>query len=285
MNGKELDYGGLALLSVEVPPSRYLFARNGIPRMIGWQIALAGGAVRDVLFSELDGAHRPASIGSSLRFHVRTMPLAGFAAIPFDDLPFAVEEEDGRSMVFVPENRNSLPCLPRITYGLSELYFRVEISIANGDSMPLYWRPEIHFFINLPWVEGIPLEKFVLRSVARRRLRLGGNWNVIGTAKAAEKMSLDGLKDGPMGLAQLQDNKIWLGTPNEEEGLSFIFGNKTARSVFVIGKADGDEKVEVAFLSSPPTEDAEEISNGDVCGYVAVAPGGTDSFAAELSAY
>jgi hypothetical protein len=285
MDVKEIDNGNLALLSVGVPPSTYFFCRRGLPRMVGWQITMADDTVRDVLFSEIDGAGAIDGGGSGLHFNGRTMPLAGSAALQFDDLTFTIGECDGHGLCFVPENHGSLPHFPKISYGLFDLHLRVEISIVNGGTMPLYWRPEVHFFINLPWMRGIPMEKFVVKGSAKKHLRLDDNWNVVGTAKATGRTSLGVLQDGHIGFAQLQDGKIWLGTPNEEEGLSFIFGHRTPRCVLAIGQAENPESVEVAFLSSLPTDGDGEISHGDLRSHATVAPGTTDSFAVELSAY
>ncbi|MDR1433076.1 MAG: hypothetical protein LBI61_01910 [Puniceicoccales bacterium] len=284
MDTGEIDYNGLKLLSAEVPPSRYLFCPEHAAKIISWQITMADGSVRDVLFSEMRGANDIESVGAKIFFNAKSMPISGFQNFDIEDLPFKKVESDENGIVFVPENA-SLPCIPKVSYRLSELYFHMEISLANSGTMPIYWRPAIHFFVNLPWTEEMPLEKHVVKCIAKKRLRLSDSIVVINSAKSSEKTSLDLLGDGAIGFSQLQDSKIWIGTSNEEEGLSFIFGNKTQRSILMIRKAESNGKAEVAFLWDTKADDSGELSNGDMRNHMVIAPGGTEIFSAEISTY
>jgi hypothetical protein len=84
---------------------------------------------------------------------------------------------------------------------------------------------------------------------------------VRNSVKSSERISLELLNSDIIGFTQLQDSKIWIRTPNEEEGLSFIFGNKTKRSVL------------------------NDISNADIKNYTMIASNETDLFAIEISAH
>jgi hypothetical protein len=284
MDTSEIDYDGLLLLSSSVASSRYIICPDDTAKLVSWQIAMADNTVRDVLFSETESRDGVKNVGSKIFFNARSMPMAGFEPMAVENLEFQKLPDGARELTFVPKD-SEFPCHPRIIYKLSELYFRVEISLTNLSSTPMCWRPEIHFFVNLPWTSATPLEKYVARSFAKKRLRVSDDLQVIGSAKSVEKISLGLLDDGAIGFGQLQDSKIWVGTPNEEEGLSFIFGNKTQRSTMVMRKTKTAEKVEIAFLFDIPVDNGGSISNGDVQSYAIISPDITDTFSAEILAY
>jgi hypothetical protein len=285
MNTGEMNYGNLKLLSEEIAPSRYLFCMQDSAKMISWQITMADGSVRDILFDEMNGESAIEAIGSKIFFNAKSMPMAGFQNFNLEGLEFRKLEENDSGIVFVPEDGKNLPCTPRVTYKLSELYFHIEIALTNNGSMPMYWRPAIHFFVNLPWTSETPIEKYIIKTLAKKRLRISDSMCVINSVKAAEKTSLELLNDGAIGFTQLQDSKVWVGTSNEEEGLSFIFANRTQKSVFVLRKTVTSGKTEVAFLCDIPSEADDAIANGDMKTYMPIAPGGTEIFSAEISAY
>jgi hypothetical protein len=284
MDISEIDYDGLRLLSSLVAPSRYIFCPNDAAKLVSWQIAMADNTIRDVLFSEVNSRDDVYGVGSKIFFNAKSVPISGFETISIEELRFKEFAGSGYELVFVPENADGLPCRPRITYKLSELYFRVEISITNSGEMPMYWRPEIHFFVNLPWTEGTQLERYVVKNLAKKRLRVSDDLRVIGFAKCSEKISLELLNDCAIGFCQLRDSKIWIGTPNEEEGLSFIFGNKTQRSAMVMRKTETARKTGIAFFSDIPNEANISIC-GDVQSYTIIPPDMTDTFSAEILAY
>ncbi|MDR1457379.1 MAG: hypothetical protein LBI47_00775 [Puniceicoccales bacterium] len=285
MNVSELDFHGLKLLSADISPSRYLFCPQDVARIISWQIVMADNSIRDILFSEVDGEDSIGDIGSKIFFNAKSMPLAGFDSLGIESFKFEKISDSKYEIIFVPENDAGLSFLPKITYRLSELYFRLEISITNRGTMPICWCPAIHFFINLPWINGTPLEKHIIKNLAKKRLRISNDMHIINSVKSNERTSLELLNNDIIGFTQLQDSKIWIGTPNEEEGLSFIFGNKTKRSVLMIRKTPIAGKVEVAFVSDMPSEDSGSMTNADIQNYAMVASNETDIFAIEISAH
>ncbi|MDR0742018.1 MAG: hypothetical protein LBE98_00965 [Puniceicoccales bacterium] len=285
MNVSELDFHGLKLLSADVSPSRYLFCPQDIARIISWQIVMADNSIRDILFSEMDGEDSIGNIGSKIFFNAKSMPLAGFDSLGIENLKFVKTSDTKYEMAFTPENDTELSFLPKITYRLSELYFRLEISVTNHGTMPIYWCPAIHFFISLPWINGTPLEKYIVKNLAKKRLRISDDMRVINSVKSNERTSLELLNNDIIGFTQLQDSKIWIGTPNEEEGLSFIFGNKTQKSVLMIRKTPIANKVDVAFVADMPSEGSGNMTNADIQNYAMIAPNETDTFAIEISAH
>ncbi|MDR2603401.1 MAG: hypothetical protein LBC11_02475 [Puniceicoccales bacterium] len=285
MNVSELDFHGLQLLSADISPSRYLFCPQDVARIISWQIIMADNSIRDILFSEMDGEDSVDDIGSKIFFNAKSMPLAGFDSLGIESLKFVKTSNAKYEIAFAPENDAELSFLPKITYRLSELYFRLEISVTNRGTMPIYWSPAIHFFINLPWINGTPLEKYIVKNLAKKRLRISDDMRVINSVKSSERISLELLNSDIIGFTQLQDSKIWIGTPNEEEGLSFIFGNKTKRSVLMIRKTSIAGKVDVAFVSDMPSEDSGNTTNADIQNYAMIASNETDMFAIEISAH
>jgi hypothetical protein len=246
---------------------------------------MADNSIRDILFSEMDGENSIGDIGSKIFFNGKSMPIAGFDSLGIENLKFVKISDTKYEIVFAPENDGELSFLPKITYRLSELYFRLEISVTNRGTMPICWCPAIHFFINLPWINGTPLEKHIVKNLAKKRLRISDNMRIINSVKSNEKTSLELLNSDVIGFTQLQDSKIWIGTPNEEEGLSFIFGNKTPKSVLVIRKTLIAGKVEVAFVPDMPSGDSGNMTNADIQNYAMIAPNETDMFAIEISAH
>jgi hypothetical protein len=285
MDTKEIDYDGLRLLSLSVAPSQYIFCPDDTAKLVSWQIAMADNTVRDILFSEVNSKNDVKDVGSRVFFAAKFMPMAGFEPINLEELEFNASTDNGNELTFVADNFRNFPCRPKVIYKLSELFFHVELSLTNIGSMPICWRPEIHFFVNLPWTDGAPLGKYVVKSLAKKRLRVSDNSRVIGSAKSSEKVSLELLNDGAFGIGQLRDSKIWVGTPNEEEGLSFIFGNRTHRSTLVMRRTNVPRNVEISFLSDIPTEADRAISNGDIQTYTIIPPNITDTFSAEIMAY
>ncbi|MDR3144128.1 MAG: hypothetical protein LBT64_01345 [Puniceicoccales bacterium] len=285
MDISEVEFNNLKLLAANVTPSRYLFNPSDVAKLISWQIVMADNSVRDILFAEIGSGGNFKSVGSSIRFNAKSMPISGFQDFDVETLKFKVADSNKYEIVFTPEDVENLACQPRIVYKLSELYFHLEIAVTNRSGMPIYWRPEIHFFVTLPWTDETPLEKYIVKSVAKKRLRMADDLSIISSTKSSEKIPLDALENGTFGLTQLSDSKIWIGTSNEEEGISFIFGNKTPKSVFVMRKTATANKVEAAFLSDLPSATDGTVSNGDMQNYMAIAPNRTGSFSAEISAY
>ncbi|MDR2778887.1 MAG: hypothetical protein LBB16_01190 [Puniceicoccales bacterium] len=285
MNVSELDFHGLKLLSADVLPSRYLFCPQEVARIISWQIIMADNSIRDVLFSEMNGENSINDMGSKIFFNAKSMPLAGFDSLGIENLKFVKTSDTKHEIIFVPEKGTNPSFSPKVMYRLAELYFRLEISVTNLGTMPIYWRPAIHFFINLPWIGGTSLEKYIVKNLARKRLRISDDMHVINTVKSGEKVSLELLNSDIVGFSQLQDSKVWIGTLNEEEGLSFIFGNKTSKSVLMIRKTSTAGKIEVAFVSDMPSENSGNTTNADIQNYTMIAPNETDTFATEISAY
>jgi hypothetical protein len=285
METYDIDYDGLRLLSASVAPSQYIFCPDDTAKLVGWQVAMADNTVRDVLFSEVSARDDVKNVGSKIFFNAKSMPLSGFESMDVEGLRFRKSADSEFELIFEVDDVRNFPCRPRVTYKLSELYFHVEISLTNTSSMPMYWRPEVHFFVNLPWTDGVSLEKYVVKSWAKKRLRVSDEMRVVSSVKSAERTPLELLNDGALGFGQLQDSKVWIGAPNEEEGLSFIFGNRTQRSAIVIGKTKTDGKVEVSFLSDIPEEGNKSVSNGDMQNYTIIPPNITDSFSAEILAY
>jgi hypothetical protein len=285
MDVRDVSYGNWALLAADVSPSRYLFCPCDAAKMVSWQIVMADNSVRDVLFSEISQKNPMESVGSRVFFNAKSVPISGFQDLGIEALEFKMAESNNHGITFVGENRENLPCSATVSYKLSELYFRAEIALCNDGTLPIYWRPAVHFFINLPWIGDTPIEKHVVKSLAKKRMRMADDFTLINSAKSSEKTSLELLNDGGIGFTQLQDSRIWLGTSNEEEGLSFIFGNKTQRSAFVLRRTETDGKVEVAFLADMPVDGDMSISNGDLQNYSVVPQRKTEVFSVEISAY
>jgi hypothetical protein len=285
MEVKELEYNGTKLLSAEVFPSQYLFSPDDAAKIVSWQIIMADNSTRDILSSATQPEDNMANMGSQIFFNAKSMPISGFENFNVERLKFKhLGCEDGK-LVFVPECQEELPFMPRTAYRLSELYFRMEISMTNNGTMPIYWRPSLHFFITLPWAVGIPLEKHIVRVLAKKRLRISEDLRVISSAKSSEKTSLESLNDGPIGFTQLLDSKIWIGTSNEEEGLSFIFGTKTRQSTIMMRKTKTPGQIEVDFVSDIPPESNNSLSHDEMQNHTIIPPGGSDTFAAEISTY
>ncbi|MDR1595931.1 MAG: hypothetical protein LBR91_03345 [Puniceicoccales bacterium] len=282
MDIREVKYGDLPLLAVKVSPSRYLFSPSDAGRMVSWQITMADDSIRDIFFSEISQENSIGNVGGKVFFNVKSMPISGFQDLNVEDLDFEKSDNGRNFVIFTVKNIENLPYLPRISYKLFELHFHLELALTNEGTLPIYWKPAIHFFVNLPWTE-IPLGKHIAKGLAKKRLSIGDDMAVISSVKSSEKTSLELLNDGAIGFSKLRDNKIWVGTSNEEEGLSFIFGKKTQKSVCVLRKTETNDKIEVAFLSDLPTEDGSTVAN--LQNYIPVLPQKTETFSVEISAY
>ncbi|MDR1255938.1 MAG: hypothetical protein LBJ94_03400 [Puniceicoccales bacterium] len=267
MENQEAD-----ILQIDVGPSRYFIAGDGSARLMGWQIGLADSSWRDVLFS---------GIGSQWQLNARAMPVAGLGELAFADIEFVRYPAEGDCLAFGPKDSELChPCIPKISYRLSDLSMRFEISLDNVGTFPLHWCPLIRMPIRIPWHSDLTLDQYSIRSKAKKKFLLNEDLSLIESAKCGDKIPVVLPEGNVLAISAMQDYKASLVTKNEEEALSLIFCGKYPRAYFALRR--GEKRGCVEFLCMPDLPNCDADFK-DWSHYRCIQPNEGESFAVELS--
>jgi galactose mutarotase-like enzyme len=193
---ESIPYLGHTLTRWRVGQSTFLALPDKGARLMNWNITLADGSVRDVIYwpelTTLDEVHKVRG-GNPILFPFngrcfdrgeiffwraedgvkRAIPIHGLAR----QGEFKVTQLDARGFVaqFVPgeEARTAYPFNYEfvVTYRFEPLGLVCEFSLTNRDTRPLPWSAGHHFYFTLPWSEGTKRGDYTIRIPATKRLK------------------------------------------------------------------------------------------------------------------
>ena len=286
MDISEQKYADKRLLIADIFPSKYVFDKN-TGEILSWQITMADDSIRDIFFFEENSAQKSNS-GCKVLFNITSVDGTVCDSVRFDETNFSKCE---REIIFsaIDFDIGGIPCVPQIRYELSDLFFRVEISLKNLSDKEIYWRPIFFSYIKVPWDDDLPFEKYVFESAAKKFLKLSESYTVISSDKHHGKIPLDMLKDGIFGISQLKDNKARICTQNEEEGLSFIICDMTQHNIVSFKASKDNQYLEIGIFSGiNQIEKSRTAKRSDrnipPHNGFPVAPQSNDTFSIEISA-
>ena len=190
---ERIPYLGKELLRWQVGRSTFLALPELGARLMNWNLELADGTLRDVLYwPEIDTLDGIAKVrgGNPILFPFsgrcfeggemlfwrspdgvrRPMPMHGFARHGSFRLTRA--DAGGFSALLQPTaaDRESYPYDYEFTveYRFEPLGFHVELALRNLGRTPLPWSAGHHFYFTLPWSEGLTRDDYALRIPSRR---------------------------------------------------------------------------------------------------------------------
>jgi hypothetical protein len=260
-------------LRVDVGPSRYLIAQDGSARLLSWRIELADSSWRDVTSDVANSSHR---------FNVRALPVVGLGESDESDVEFVHYHDSDNCVTFGPKNPElSSSYIPRISYNLSDLSIRLSVSLDNVCAFPLYWCPVASFSVHLPWHAAMPIDQYSLRSRAKKKFILNGDFSVMESSKCPNSFQINLPENGNiLAVSGMQDSKVSLATQNEEETLSVIFCGKYPNAYCCLRETAVRSCTELLCMPDLPTT---EESSQDWLRHRRVQPGHSDTFTVELS--
>lgn len=193
---EKVPYQGQSLTRWRVGNSTFLALPERGARLINWNIALADGSVRDVIYWPEDadfGDIAKVRGGNPILFPFngrcfdqgeifywrspdgirRAIPMHGIAR----QGEFKVTRLDARGFVaqFMPDD-TARAAYPfdydfTVTYGFEPVGLTCEFALTNLGREPLPWSAGHHFYFTVPWADGTQRGDYRIRIPATRRLR------------------------------------------------------------------------------------------------------------------
>lgn len=210
---EKVPYQGQTLTRWRVGNSTFLALPEKGARLMNWNLALADGSVRDILYwpEDADFADFARVRGGNpilFPFNARVfdqgdihfwraadgvrrpMPMHGIAR----QGDFAVTRIDARGFVaqFKPGDE-ARQCYPydydfTVTYRFDPVSLSCEFALTNLGREPLPWSAGHHFYFTLPWSEGTTRGDYLIRIPATKRLRQDARGQLVpGPALQAEE--------------------------------------------------------------------------------------------------
>lgn len=193
---EKVPYQGQSLTRWRVGNSTFLALPERGARLINWNIALADGSVRDVIYWPEDADFSDVAKvrgGNPILFPFngrcfdqgeifywrspdgvrRAIPMHGIAR----QGEFKVTRLDARGFVaqFIPDDaaRAAYPFDYdfTVTYGFEPVGLTCEFALTNLGREPLPWSAGHHFYFTVPWAEGTQRGDYRIRIPATKRLR------------------------------------------------------------------------------------------------------------------
>ncbi|MBL9200674.1 MAG: aldose epimerase [Opitutaceae bacterium] len=213
---EKIPYQGQTLTRWRVGNSTFLALPEKGARLMNWNLTLADGSVRDVIywpedanfaeFAKVRGGN-PILFPFNARvfdrgdIHFwraadgvrRAMPMHGIAR----QGDFKVTHLDARGFIaeFVP-GEEARQCYPyayefTVTYIFEPLGLSCEFALTNRGREPLPWSAGHHFYFTLPWVEGTVRGDYFIRIPAGKRLRQDAKGQLIAGPELQPEERLD----------------------------------------------------------------------------------------------
>ena len=175
-----IDYNGVPLRRWHCGPSTYLARPELGARLMNWNLGMADGSVRDVIywpedadwgnFAKVRGGNPILFPFSARTFHkgqigqwkdkkgtVRPMPNHGFArggefeTVAIDESGFTAElKPDAEAEAAYPFNYRFT-----VRYVFEAVSFKVYLRLDNLGDEPILWSAGHHFYFTLPWHDGL----------------------------------------------------------------------------------------------------------------------------------
>lgn len=219
---EQIPYQGQTLTRWRVGNSTFLALPTRGARLMNWNIALADGSVRDVIYwpENADyGEIAKVRGGNPILFPFggrcfdkgdiffwrgadgvrRPMPLHGIARQGV----FNVSHGDARGFTahFAP-GAEAQTCYPFkyefvVTYRFEAFGLSCEYALTNHGEEPLPWCPGHHFYFTVPWHEGATRENYMIRIPATKRLKQDPTGHLVSgpSLQLEEKLSNPELLD------------------------------------------------------------------------------------------
>jgi len=303
---ENVPYQGQNLTRWRVGNSTFLALPERGARLLNWNIALADGSVRDVIYWPEDADFSDIAKvrgGNPILFPFngrcfdqgeiffwrtsdgvrRAIPMHGIAR----QGTFKVARIDARGFVaqFIPDDlaRSAYPFEYdfTVTYGFEPVGLTCEFALTNLGREPLPWSAGHHFYFKLPWAEGTRRSDYRIRIPATKRLRQDPTGALIAGAdlKFEESLGnpvlLDTLHGG------LRSNEVVFGEPGRGGDVCVELGTEKVPApdaVFVTWTlADTSPFYCVEPWMGPPN------APGNKLGLHLVPPGQTQRFSVRVS--
>lgn len=188
-----IDFQGTSLCRWQCGPSTYLAKPESGARLMNWNLKMADGSVRDVIYwpetadfsniAKVQGgnpilfpftarSYNCGQIGhwKDAKGIVRPMPMHGFARnghfelITTDATGFTAEMRPSA------EDKIAYPFNYRFTvrYVFEPVSFKVYLRLDNLGDDPILWSAGHHFYFSLPWHEGLKRSDYCFKTPARK---------------------------------------------------------------------------------------------------------------------
>lgn len=281
MNVATIDFEGKQLISVVVEPSRYFFDAN-TGGLLSWQIMMADGNVRDMLFCQ-EMCNR--NYISHASFNIKTASNYGILDVADETLSLKNITTDSDNIIFSLCRHDVQSCCLNVKYRLSDLFFRTELTLENNGLAPVYWQPLYHVFLEVPWCDNAAFDRYFVKFSGKKIWTLSDSLIGIVSKKSNDKVSLSELSVSPIGVGDLRDSRICVCSPNEEECVSLIFGEQASQTVMAFRKHIGHNCLEGIFCSDIQHDTAVKLKNKELVSHRVVHSEMSDIFAVEVSAH
>ena len=304
---ERIPYLGQTLTRWQVGPSTFLALPEQGARLMNWNLTLADGSVRDVIYwPELKSMDDFARVrgGNPILFPFcgrsfdrgeihfwrdagetrRPMPIHGLAR----QGEFQVQrmEERGFTALFQPgaEARAAYPYDYDFTvsYRFEPLTLFVELRLRNRDTKPIPWCAGHHFYFTVPWSEDRARADYFIRFPVRTTLRQNfDNGQLQPGPKLAEEESLANPDLIDVFHTALKRNNVVIGESGGGEPITLRLGTDRTppkEAVVVTWTADA----QAPFYCVEPWMGPANAAEHKV-GLHQVGPGETQTFLVEIS--
>ena len=191
-----LEINGVKLYKFDVGASSYLLDPFHGARLINWNIMMADGTIRDVIYwpenERLSGAGLPTVLGGMFimfpfcgNSFIDGKP--GFWKSPYDDKIRAIPQH-GFALagdfeeIFVSDTDIRLRYIPsaeakegypfeydfEVFYKFNELSFSCELILTNRDSVKIPWAAGVHPFFTMPWSANTTRKDYQIKHDAKK---------------------------------------------------------------------------------------------------------------------
>lgn len=258
-----------------VGPSKYRISQNGT-NVLDWRIILADNSWRRVILNT------DLSAEQSYMFNVHALPIVGLASSWAEDVVFVRYHSDENSLTFGPKDTDSCHvCVPKISYHLSDLSFKIKMILDNLSTFPIYWCPVMQVRLYLPWHAFLSLDQYSLKSKAKKKISLSDDYVILESSKCLEKLQLTDIENNILAVTGFQDPKLSITTKNEEESIYITFSGKNPNACLGLKKTLIKNCTKLLCMADlPNTDDSSDWSR-----YKCIQSGQSDEFSIELSVF
>lgn len=275
-------------------------------RLMSWQIQLADGSTRDVIYWPEDAdLSNPVKIRGGnpvlFPFVARTfdggqedywktpagerlpMPRHGFAR----DGAFHIESitEEGFTAALEPTaaGQKVYPYAYTfsVTYRFEQLSLFVDFKLENKDSVNIPWCAGHHFYFNLPWHKGLNRGSYCINIPARKAFYHGGSGKLEPVKGFAQETSFDDPSLVDRIHCGLKSNEVVFGSKDGEEQISVKIGDTRVPSPWTALTTWTEDSESPFYCVEPWMGPPSSMDNKK--GLHIVEPGKTECFSVEIS--
>ncbi len=304
-NMETIEIDGAEILKFTIGASTYLLNPKEGARLINWNISMADGAVRDVIYwpenTPLSGKDFLSALGGMFVMFPFGGPSYGDGQKGFWKTPegkllpmklhgYALDGNFEKS--FASDTDIRLHFLPNaaakeaypydydfyVHYRFRELSFSCEMILANKSSVRIPWNGAMHPFFNLPWNSGTTRKDYRLLTDAKKAFSFDGASGSFSPADVF-KTTFDLPEMVNKVWTSLKTSAVKFGPKNGEEDITVKIGDggkpEVGTTVVTWSKSDGEPYYCVEPWMSQPTSAANPKHFAE--------PNSTKSFSVEFS--